>query len=288
MKKIIALAVASAFVAPAMAAEVTISGDATYYLEDSSTTTTTTKQIVDGSNFAVKATEELDNGITVSTDFNIDSDGDDGSNSLTVSGPFGKIDIGDASGAIDAIDDKGEWGEAVDNDTDSDDANILYTLPSLAPGLTINVSFSPENGGTQAASGATADVSGISATYSVAGARIGLGTEDVGEDTRTLTNINYGANGFFVSYALNALDVASGTSEDTDQTIVSGTYTMGDVTFAVSSNEIKTDSVVTSDLTAYGVHYNVGGGLKAFVESQSDDKATTKDEATFAGLVFKF
>jgi hypothetical protein len=106
MKKIIAAAVAAAFVAPAFAADITISGDQEFSYVDTNGTTSTA---IDG-DFNIKASTETANGLAVSADINISDEGeDDGSNSLTVAGPFGKLDMGDTSSAADNVDDRTDY-----------------------------------------------------------------------------------------------------------------------------------------------------------------------------------
>ena len=90
MKKIIAIAVASAFAAPAMAADVSLSGYSEWsHVEQSGTATTVTNAQMDTS-FTIGFTTETANGVAVSGDINMDADGThDGGNSLTVTFPNG-------------------------------------------------------------------------------------------------------------------------------------------------------------------------------------------------------
>ena len=79
MKKIIASAVAVAFAAPVWAADITISGDQGFSLQDSNGASTSA---LDG-DFNIKASTETANGFAVSADINIAEDAaDDGSASL--------------------------------------------------------------------------------------------------------------------------------------------------------------------------------------------------------------
>ena len=139
MKKIIASAVAVAFAAPVLAADITITGDQEFSLQESNGASTSA---LDG-DFNIKASTETANGLAVSADINYDTDGDeDGGSSLTISGPFGKIDAGDTSSALDAVDDITDWGYVLTNGTPNNDAAVLYTLPSLVDGLTLAYSMS--------------------------------------------------------------------------------------------------------------------------------------------------
>ena len=160
MKKIIASAVAVAFAAPVLAADITITGDQEFSLQESNGASTSA---LDG-DFNIKASTETANGLAVSADINYDTDGDeDGGSSLTISGPFGKIDAGDTSSALDAVDDITDWGYVLTNGTPNNDAAVLYTLPSLVDGLTLAYSMSSEN---NYAAGGVTEGDGFSAKYS--------------------------------------------------------------------------------------------------------------------------
>jgi hypothetical protein len=100
MKKIIAAAVATAFVAPAFAADVTLTGSQEFSLVSNQTTTATSDTAATDTAFTIKASTETANGLSISTDINMDGDGThDGGNSINISGPMGSIVLGDDSGA---------------------------------------------------------------------------------------------------------------------------------------------------------------------------------------------
>ena len=71
MKKIIALAVASAFVAPAFAAEITVSGDVEYTMTQKGGKT---YGGVGDADFKITATEDMSNGYSVMAYIDFDSD----------------------------------------------------------------------------------------------------------------------------------------------------------------------------------------------------------------------
>jgi len=301
MKKIIAAAVATAFVAPAFA-EVTISGTAKTAFADEQTASTSSKSVQTEGLFTVKASAELPNGMTVSTDFNITSNaGDDGGHSVDLAGEFGSISMGDTSGAIDAIDDKGDMFFFIDNGISgvSNDAAFLWTLPTFAEGLAVNASYSPENGddtsiNTEALGSSYAnqngsigdDMAGVSVTYTFGGVRVGYGTEDVGTTSNTIFNVNYTSGPLFASYEVASSEATGGT--ETDYTSAAIAYTMGDTKLIIGNK--KTDSLTATsdrDLTSYGIQHSVGG-VKFFAETSSEDKATTKHEGTYVGMVYAF
>jgi hypothetical protein len=299
MKKIIAAAVATAFVAPVMAADVTLSGamEMTFASENNGTASATTFQ--EDSSFTVKATEELANGITVSADISIDGNADDdGGSSLTLSGAFGSVDIGETSGAIDAIDDKTDLFNFVDSGTGltSTDAALLWTLPKIAEGLTLRASFSPDNGDDAsiskqelAASGTAAtnqlgsitdNVTGVSLTYAAGPVNVNYGVESVGTADHTFFGVNGKVGGLFL--AAEAAEIKDGKS----QMGFAATYSMGDVTLKVANQVVESSAGADeSDMTAYGVSYSMGA-LTLFAEAAKEDFSS--DEGTYIGASFAF
>jgi hypothetical protein len=310
MKKIIAAAVASAFVAPAFAADVTLSGYAEYaYVDESQSGSSPTNNeiIAEDGNITIKATEEI-NGMTISYDYSLDSDGSaDGGNSLDISGEFGKISIGEASGAIDSIDDKADVFKVIDNGiaTVSNDANINWALPSIAEGLSVYVAYTPKQGdgdyvtranvgigsssaNTNQVGSVAEELSGISAVYSTGGLRVGYGQEDVATAKNTYVTVGYSMGGLGFNYetaenkdGTTTIDVASAAL----------TYSMGDTTFMAGSKTKETNAAGTvtknNSVTSYGVQHTMGS-LILFAETASDDKATTKDELTAVGIGYSF
>jgi len=299
MKKIIALAVATAFVAPVMAADITVSGamEMTFASENDGSATATTFQ--EDSSFTIKATEELANGVTVSADISIDGNGDDdGGSSLTLAGAFGSVDIGETSGAIDAIDDKTDLFYFVDSGTGltSTDAALLWTLPSVVDGLTLRASFSPDNGDDAsiskqelAASGTAAtnqlgsitdNVTGVSFTYKAGPVNVNYGVESVGTNDNSFVGINGSFNGLYI--AAEAAEVKDGKS----QMGVAASYAMGDITLKVANQVVESSAGADeSDMTAYGVSYSMGA-LTLFAEAAKED--FSNDEGTYIGASFAF
>ena len=145
MKKIIAAAVATAFVAPAFAADVSVSGSMAFVY--SSTENAGSAVFNDDDNaVTVSGTEELAEGMTITGNFVVaDGSGStqtDGSN-ITLSGEFGTLVLGDANGAADAMGDYSDrLATGMGFGGDGDDAAILYTLP--IEGIEVNISHSPD------------------------------------------------------------------------------------------------------------------------------------------------
>ena len=69
---------------------------------------------------------------------------------------------------------------------------------------------------------------------------------------------------------------------ETDTETVGVVYSMGDLTAAVETMENGAD-----DETTLGVHYSLGGGVTAFIETTEDDN-NDADETMAVGMTMKF
>jgi len=289
MKKIIALAVASAFVAPAFAADITISGASeAIFIDTAGATSTQVDQV-----FTVGASTELANGMTVSTDISMGADDDgetglfnEGGNSVTISGAFGKIDIGDTSGAVDAIDDVTESAKELGQGTDGNDAAVLWTLPTLAEGLTVNLSMNTDSSTVDSDVDTAGKANGVSVKYSNSGLTIGYGVNEYDSNVEeAIYNASYSMSG--VKVALESLKDTTAAGVETKQNAYGLTYTTGDLLIGVETQETSSAGSVSTDYTVYTVQYSLGGGVTAYIET-SDDAKTANSDTTAAGLEFKF
>jgi len=297
MKKIIAIAVASAFAAPAMAADVSLSGYSEWsHVEKSGTATTVTNAQMDTS-FTIGFTTETANGLAVSGDINMDADGThDGGNSLTLAGPFGKITLGDDSGAMDSIDGATDPYKVVDHDATTNsvqnfsDADVTWTLPALAEGLTVKLAYSPkdtESGAHATNEGTVSDQFGIMAGFSVAGLGVKVASQEVGTDKDQGVTLTYGIEGLGLAYESHQNETSAGVK--VNYRAYGATYSMGDITFAYSNSTEKTSGGADiADTTAFGIHYDLGGGVLAFAESASEDIISTKPDTTAVGIAVTF
>jgi hypothetical protein len=289
MKKIIAAAVATAFVAPAFAADVSLSGASEAILKDSDGTMSTELDYA----FSVGASTETANGLSLKADINIGGDAtgetsilNEGGNSLTISGAFGSVDIGDTSGAVDAINGVTESGKELSFGTVGDDASVLWTLPTLAEGLTVYVSANTDENTTDSTVSTAGAGSGVAAKYSNSGLTIGYGQTSLDSGvSEFIANVTYSFNGIGLAYE-GGTDEAS-TGVKTDVKNFGATYTMGDVMVGVETSETSSAGSVSADKTAYTIQYSLGGGVTAWLESSDDAKAAASN-VTAAGLEFKF
>ena len=278
MKRLLSTAaIVAALTTPAMA-DISIGGDFEWSFQDSNGTSTTA---VDA-DVNIKPSMELDNGYTVSADFNIDQDaGDDGSNSITVANDMFKLDMGDTNSALDAIDDVTDWGYVLTNGSPSVDHAAILSVSPVA-GLKVNASFAGDsNYGTSATAGHA-----YSASYTIGPVTVGGGKMDNDDGTEAqIMNASAGVGDFGVGYEVYTDTTAAGV--DTDTTTMSATYTLGDTMFAVEAMEEESASVVSSDEMTYGIHHTLAPGLVAFVE-MTDDEKTDSEETTAIGLTMKF
>ena len=271
------LAVATAFTGSAFA-DVNISGS---YAWGHTNTNGATETASDATLKIARSTETA-NGLTVGADFNFDATGaNDGGNSLSIAGAFGKLDLGDTSSATDAIDDVTDWGYFQTSGTDNVDHAVLYTLPQVVEGLTINASYAADTNQDSNAGG-----SGVSAQYDLGFAKLGYGVLDNDDNTEaTLMNATFSVAGVALGYEVYTVTDASGV--DTDDTAIGATYSVGDVTLAYENTTVESAGTTSADTTAFGVHYAIAPELTAFAETSEDDK-TANSKATTIGVAYAF
>jgi len=310
MKKIIAAAVATAFVAPTYAADVSLSGVLEYQWRDTSSTTTLAAD-TDKPQFTIKASEELANGLTVSGDMTHDltTGSNDGGDSITIGGlPFGSISVGDNSGALDSVGDytdiapeKGGFG------ADGADHGIVVALPAVN-GFSAIASYSPKDG----SPGSEANASGLSVTYSMGDTSVYYGTETYNGDTTSTTDETVqSAAGIKFTYGPLYFAAERGEKEETVGAVVSKmtftgvalSYKMGDITLGYENQRADVDGTATSvtfdddtsatseaDASVVFVNYAVGGGLSVYAEAFSDGKESTNsaEDQTTIGVKYAF
>jgi hypothetical protein len=287
MKKIIAAAVAAAFVAPAFAADVTISGESemTYV-----STSGSTDQAVNADNIVVVGASEEVNGVTVSTEIVLDVDalndsGDyagDGS-TLSLSSGGVTLTMGDTAGGMDAVGDYTDVAPAHGGfNLDGADHAFAVSLPSMN-GLGITLSFSPEGAGFD---GTTADSTGVGVKYGFPGGEVYYGQEEDASETHTAYGVKYGMNGITVAYERGNDD--NGASADEVSTGFALTYSMGDIKVGVENQTKQVDGAAKNeDETVTFVEYNLGSSVDIYVSNLSND-VTGDADATTVGVEFAF
>jgi hypothetical protein len=291
MKKIIAAAVATAFVAPAFAADVTITGAMELSYLNEKTTSSTTKTIAEDGSFQITASTETANGLSVTASMGIESDGSretTGNKGLIVSGPHGTLTVGDTSGAVDQLDAALGHAYVIHGAGlgGRNDAAVAWKLPTLVENLSITATFSAEDGASDEADGtSTADTNGLALKYKINDLSIGYAQEEVSGTDYSMVALGYSFGGATLSYENNEEDDAGTT---TDNTAWSLAYTMGDTTVVYSNESVESGGSKSVDNTGIAVHYDLGGGVVVFAESEEDDKASTLDENFAVGMAMKF
>jgi outer membrane protein OmpU len=284
MKKIIAAAVAAAFVAPAFAADVSVSGGADWDYKDGNNNT---ESGLDSDAFTIGASTETANGIGVSIDMNLTSQGaTDGGSSITLSGDFGKLDLGDTSSATDAFDDLTDKDVVVGGvGTGGVDAGMSWTLPSIAPGLTMVITHSADT--VDDANGVTAAATGYGFKYDAGMVSFAAATNDAQTDANDQTYVGATVSFSGLNLAMEQMSTGASGAEEKEKG-VGLTYSMGDTSFAVSNVEVEAaDGSKSSDNTVVTVTHSLGGGVTAFAETRSDSVSAAND-ATAVGVTFKF
>jgi hypothetical protein len=289
MKKLVALAVAGAFVAPVYAADISVSGYFETSYIDLKTSSSTSKTIAEDANVDFTASAETANGIKVSAKIGIESDGtrNDG-RGITLSGAFGKLVLGDTSGAVDSLD-------AADFANTSslpglggrNDVPVAYTLPTMVPNLSVMFAYSPENGDSDELVGSTTDaVEGIAVKYNFGNGSIGFASEDAGTSSFNMLGFTYSLAGLDFAYDMNEGTAAGGAKTDYIQWSLQ--YGMGDLSLGLLNVSTQAaGSAKTQDSTLVGLYYDMGNGVSAYLESGSNDKGALNEE-TIVGVAFSF
>jgi hypothetical protein len=285
MKKIIAAAVATAFVAPAFAADVTVSGESEMQYV---TTTGTTDAATNADNIVeITASEEVD-GVSISTTIVLDQDAvydastsGDGS-SVTLSANGVSLAMGDVSGGMDSVGDYTDMAPAYGGfSADGSDHSFLLTLPSVN-GITVYASMSPTTG----FDGSTADSTGFGAKFAFTGGEVYFGTQEDSDSKWNSYGAKYSTQGFTVAYEKGSDD--AGTSADIKYTGIAAKYAMGDIVLGVEQQETKTDgSDASVDDTVTFIEYNLGSNVDIYVSQRASQVSGTADGTT-VGIEYVF
>jgi hypothetical protein len=283
MKKIIAAAVAAAFVLPAYAADVTVSGDVEYYFVKGNSGKAYGK--AGDQDVTVSGSEDLGNGMTVTAALELD--GTDtavvSDSSLTIAGDFGSIAVGDAVDAailtVDEASDKAEQGGTGGAATAATNYNVLITPNTGVENLTVAASW----GTTTEAAASAKVVTSLAATYTIGGVKLGYGTaskDDAATDT-SVTSVSFGVGPISVGYdAISNVDF----TEAKDQTNVGVAYAYGQGNVFYESGEVDTSGTKVKT-TAYGVSYKLGA-VNFYV--LNNDSSTAGTEDTYVGVEYAF
>jgi len=288
MKKIIALAVASAFAVPAFAADVSVSGDVEYIYVDKNAGAAFDSGDQD---IVITASEDLGNGLSVTYANELDGDSDDSGiqsdSSLTITGANFSVQIGDAADtAVEAFDEKSDKAEQGGTSGDTSVSTEHSVLVKLMPadGVTLAVSTGTVN---DAADATSYTVNSYAVQFDVMGVTVAYGIADQEDKTKDVSTLSasYAAGPISIGYE----SISNKAFEDKDdQTNVGVAYAYGNGNIFVEAGELEDSSAGTkTEKTAYGVSYKLGAvNLYAL---RNDEKAgSTTDDQTYLGVEYAF
>ena len=292
MKKIIAAAVATAFAAPVMAVDVTISGE----VETTYTSSNGANNMSQGTqDITVSFSDTLANGMEVSGFVRNDSaNGTVAQDSaLTISGEFGSIQVGKEAGKggdqFDDVSDVASGGSGADaeiNDGVATSASVQYTPNLGVNGLTATVGYSA------ASSGTNTEVVGYGLKYANDMFSLAYGAMDSDDSSlKTATIVSATVNMGPVFIGVDSSSKIAGVDGD-DSVAVGVTYTLGDMVFEYETMTTEDDTNVDATDTVIGITYNVGAGLQVYVAADTNETAgassVTEAESTIVGVEYKF
>lgn len=285
MKKIIAAAVATAFVAPAFAADITMSGEVEYafakYESDGWAGATGDADI------QITATEEVD-GVGISA-FVRNSAGTQ-VGAITLSTPAaGALEVGDDVGtAAEAIDEVAgvaeyELGDSAIAASTTEKVTARYTLPTLVEGLVLKASYGAAAGTNNAQDTDENIVTSYAATFTMGNVTVGYGTidDEAKAFDMSVTNAKFVSGPLTVAYELSEND---GGTENTDVSGLGLVYNYGMGNVYVEAQTTDTNGTETND-TGVGVSYKIGS-VNLYVQSNSGD--TVADNGKFVGVEYAF
>jgi hypothetical protein len=285
MKKIIAAAVATAFVAPAFAAEVTLTGDVEYTFSESNSVVTGSTGDAD---FKITATEELPNGMSVMAYVDVDDydvgDQSSRASKMELSGSFGKIEIGkdagDAAGEYDEVADVAESGAGTTfNDGASQQNHIVFHPNTGVEGLSVAFSYGAPASG-------TADTTSFAIKYDTGFVTIAYGAiEETGSSAEpTVLSVSGSFGPVYAGY--EKINDQAGVAND-GVTNIGITYDYGMGKLAYETNEVE-DGSTTTDKTAVSLSYKLGSTVNTYVAFKNDDDGSTSTDTTTVGIEYAF
>jgi predicted porin len=324
MKKLLAIAVAAALVAPAAAmADTTLYGKLHASVGAVKTTTggvTTSRNVVEShaSRFGIKGATALDNGMeaTYGLEYGIDLDGDGtaGRNPsarntfVGLKGGFGEVRVGRhdtpaklATAGQDVFADTyGDMLRIITTDNDRVDNAVAYINKFGPVGFAAAHSTGTGVTGVPLVPGDDANSTQNNANtfmvnYGNGPWYAGLGHTAI-QNAVKKTNLGLGYKaeaGHQVNLVMENSKVA-GTNVKTKAALVNGVYKMGNVSLKAQYGESKLTGAGKEKLTSVGVDYNLGKKTSVYLlasENKNDAKVlngTDKVRATAVGLVTEF
>ena len=267
----------------AMASDITISGSSSLIMSDDSANTNGGGSVKAEMDMGVAFATTMDNGMSAGMSFGLDeniSGGYDGM-SWTLGGDFGTLKVtpnGTSSNYVAAMDDTGNYaGEGADISAD-----ILGTARGTTPGTAVGLAL-PTISGVSVAMEMGQNHFGYGATMGVGPASVNIAQMKSPTIDGTSASVALSMGDISVGYEQNKNETSSGTSVETEGTIMGVKYTMGATTLAYEAMSHKTDATKDKESTQIQASYTVTPGVTAVVSS-SDTSETAAGVTTDAEL----
>ena len=259
-----------------------------------------------GNQLTFSGSGELDNGLNVSLSFildqadneiDVDTDGSeapfdshsvtvssDGLGSLTFAGEGGSSATSalDGTAAGDIWDSFDGTGDITPTAVGTGNNMFNYSLPSIADGLAVNVSYLPTGSAAQSAVGYSATYTGVDGLSVSYGA--GDGTDDTTDATAMKASYAYGP--VTVAWSNYEYDT-SGTSSDNETSSFKLSYTVSDE-ISISYGEETIEEGTSADVETKGItaSYTAGGmtisASTQEIENSAGTTAATEDRERWA------
>lgn len=308
-KKIGLTALAGSLVATSVfAGELTATGSASMSVSNitGSADASTGKDFGMGNSVYLAGSSELDNGMTVSMSFELDSATDTG----TGTGPFDNHSVTVSSDTLGTLTLSGHGGSSAQSAMDTTaagdiwnqtlgmttvaaaaagDDSLFYTLPEMMEGVAITASMSPGRAAQE-----THTSFGLVYT-GVEGLTVKLGQGDSGapaaEIESTTMMASYAIGSFTVSASNTEADKTAAANEEVSSYQVA--YTVSDdisVTYGSETHDL-TGSTVDEEVEAFGISYTTGGmtiSANSYEATGAANVAGAKSDKWALGLAFAF
>ena len=261
-----------------------------------------------GNQLTFSGSGELDNGLNVSLSFILDQGDDKGTDTTAddnAGAPFDSHSVTISSEGLGSLTFAGEGGSSATSALDGTAAGDIwdnfdgtgditptavgtgnnmfnYSLPTIADGLAVNVSYLPTGSAAQSAVGYSATYTGVEGLSVSYGA--GDGTNDTTDATAMKASYAYGP--VTVAYSNYEYDAAN-TSADNETTSFKISYTVSDeISISYGEETIEEGTSLDVETKAISASYTTGGmtitAATNEIENSAGTTAATEDRERWA------
>ena len=272
----------------AMASDITISGSSSLIMSDDSANTNGGGSVAAEMDMGVAFATTMENGMSAGMSFALhEASGVYDGLSWTLGGDFGTLKVtpgGTSSNYVAAMDDTGNYaGKGADISAD-----ILGTARGTTPGTAVGLAL-PTISGVSVAMEMGQNHFGYGATMGVGPASVNIAQMKSPTIDGTSASVALSMGDISVGYEQNKNETSSGTSVETEGTIMGVKYTMGATTLAYEAMSHKTDATKDKESTQIQASYTVTPGVTAIVSSSDvTGTAVTDSELTEVQLKISF